>query len=231
MKYVRLASEIDYRVQPPHDPVQINDVKEITPGIIMNTIMAVRDKLRVDWITALENKTIMYIKVEQEQISELTRTDESVQKQLLEIKKTLQTLSQVVPNTKGSHHILYTGCLLPTTPKRSYWGPHTMNLLPQGTYYSKTQNPEPPVNPKSIPPTGTIPPNPAHNPYINHDCHCQHYPPDRHPTKRYTQWSNPYSPPDIYCNNSYSLNKFTKSSIPTKLNTDKGDPGKADLKA
>ena len=66
----------------------------------MNTIMAVQDELRPDWIT-LENKTITYRKEEQEQISELTRTNETVQKQLSEIEKTLQTLSQAVTNLQS----------------------------------------------------------------------------------------------------------------------------------
>ena len=49
-KYARLASELYYCIQPPQDPVQINDVEEITTDIIMNTIMAVQDELRADWI-------------------------------------------------------------------------------------------------------------------------------------------------------------------------------------
>ena len=55
-KYVQLASKIDYQVQPPHAPVQINDVDKITPEIIMNTIMAAHDKLRADWITFEKNQ-------------------------------------------------------------------------------------------------------------------------------------------------------------------------------
>ena len=39
-KYVDLASEIFHHITPPPHPVHVNNVKEKTPNIIMNTIMA-----------------------------------------------------------------------------------------------------------------------------------------------------------------------------------------------
>ena len=163
----------------------------------MNPIMAVRDKLRVDLIT-MENKTITYRKEQQEQISELTRTNETVPKQLLEIEKTLQTLSQAVTNLQSQKAptIFSTQDVCYQKPQQEATGGHTQGIYRKAPTMQKTESPVT-LNPMPMPT-----PNSAHNPYINHDRDCQHYPPDRHPPERYTQWSNPYSPPDIYQDNS-----------------------------
>ena len=168
----------------------------------------------------MENKTITYRKEEQEQISELTRTDETVQqKQLSEIEKTLQTLSQDVHKLQSqkTNNTFSTQDVCYQQPQQEADGGHTQGIYRKA---SNTQKTETPVTPTPISGTPT-----AHNPYLNHDRDCQRYPPER-----YTQWSNPYSPLDMYCDNSHRINQFTKSSIPTKLNTE-ADPGKADLKA
>ena len=165
-KYVRLASEIDYRVQPPHTPVQINDVDKITPEIIMNTIMTVRDELQADWII-LENKTITYRKDKQEQISKLMRTNAIVQKQLLEIEKTLQTLSQAVTNlqTQKAPISFSTQDVCYQQPQQEANGGHTQGIYRKA---SNTQKTETPVTPTPVSRTPT-----AHNPYINHDRDCR----------------------------------------------------------
>ena len=53
----------------------------------MRDITKTSTALRGDW-TKLENQTITYRKEEQEPISKLTRTNETVQKQLSEIERT-----------------------------------------------------------------------------------------------------------------------------------------------
>ena len=109
----------------------------------------------------MENKTITYRKEEQEQISELTRTDETVQKQLSEIEKTLQTLSQEVNNLQSqkTSNKFSTQDVCYQQPQQEANGGHT-----QGIYLKalNTQKTETPVTPMPETPT-------AHNPYIDHD--------------------------------------------------------------
>ena len=109
----------------------------------------------------MENKTTTYRKEEQEQISEITRANETVQKQLSEIEKTLQTLSQAVTNLQSqkANTTFSTQNVCYQQPQQEANGGHT-----QGIYLKalNTQKTETPVTPMPETPT-------AHNPYIDHD--------------------------------------------------------------
>ena len=67
---------------------------------------------------------------------------------------------------------------------------------------------------------------PIHKPCHNRQC----YPADQFPVDQYNKWGSPYSAPDTYHKKFHQLIQFTKSLLPTKLNS-KWDPGKLNLKA